>query len=409
MPLFASLHGTFLWQRQTETNGHHTPSSPRSFLRWRQKETSGKQSNGQRPSWHNTSPPTHHAVHSPCEAHRGYQSNKLLTRRSASRDGLWVVTGSALKTLRNQFNSRLCILRSLRYAEFFRLVTVGRWLSRIDWETSIELDSLDNHVRAKTTQTTYNKALTSDSDDDDIHPRQDGPQTVSNIEPYGSYTLTHPQNPKPDTAPNNRTYALASRSKCQDDISISEPQAFHGCWPTAGKCHSYGFGPQQRVGIICIGHTKVCDSCGMTGHMVKVCKKGPGMDVVNPSTLADTPTSDPEKGILQHTTPTYMANPSDDQNKSMDSGEEANTSEEGTYDVIHHDNTNRNTTMIANNKPTSATNSDIIRHPKQNSLPRSEPAVILSISSVKLLFKNYIIFLYRIIFASVTLTSSFII
>jgi hypothetical protein len=38
---------------------------------------------------------------------------KLLTRRSVSRDGLWDITGSALKTLRNQFNSRLCILRRL--------------------------------------------------------------------------------------------------------------------------------------------------------------------------------------------------------------------------------------------------------------------------------------------------------
>ena len=51
---------------------------------------------------------------------------KLLIRRSTSRDGLWDVTESALKTLRNQFNSRLCILRSLWYAEPFRLVTVGR-------------------------------------------------------------------------------------------------------------------------------------------------------------------------------------------------------------------------------------------------------------------------------------------
>ena len=53
------------------------------------------------------------------------------------------------------------------------------------------------------------------------------------------------------------------------------------------------------------------------------------MDVFNPSTIADTPTSDPEKEILQQTTPTYTANPSDDQNKCMDSGEEANTPEEG--------------------------------------------------------------------------------
>ena len=104
---------------------------------------------------------------------------KLLTRRSASRDTLWDVTALAIKTLKNQFNSRLCILWSLWYAEPFHLVTVGRWLSRIDRETSSELDALDDHVRTKATQTIYDQAWTMDSDEDDICPRQNGPQTVS--------------------------------------------------------------------------------------------------------------------------------------------------------------------------------------------------------------------------------------
>ena len=51
-----------------------------------------------------------------------------------------------------------------------------------------------------------------------------------------------------------------------------------------------------------------------------------------------------------------MANPPDDQNKRMDSGEEVNSPEEGIYDVVHQDNINRNNTMIANDKPTYATN-----------------------------------------------------
>ena len=118
---------------------------------------------------------------------------KLLTRRSASRDGLWDVTESALKTLQNQFNSRLCILRFLWYAEPFRLVTVGRWLSRIDRETSDELDALDNHVQAKATKTIYNQAWTTDSDDDDIRPRRNGPQTVSEDKPYRHCMTIHPQ------------------------------------------------------------------------------------------------------------------------------------------------------------------------------------------------------------------------
>ena len=99
--------------------------------------------------------------------------------------------------------------------------------------------------------------------------------------------------------------------------------------------------------------------------MIKACKKGPGLDVVNPSTLADTPIPDPKKGILQQTKPTYTANPPDDQNKCMDSGEEVNSPEEGIYDVMHPDNINRNTTMIANDKPTRATNTDVIRHPQR--------------------------------------------
>ena len=108
----------------------------------------------------------------------------------------------------------------------------------------------------------------------------------------------------------------------------------------------------------------------MTGHMLKSCKKGPGLDIVNPSTLTDTPVSDPKKGILQQTTPAYTANPPDDQNKCMDSGEEANSPEEGIYDVLHHDNINRNTTMIANNKPTSGTNTNVIRHPQRKAAQR---------------------------------------
>ena len=62
----------------------------------------------------------------------------------------------------------------------------------------------------------------------------------------------------------------------------------------------------------------------MTGHMIKACKKGPGLDVVNPSKLANTPVPDPKKGISQQTKPTYTANPPGDQNKRMDSGEEVN-------------------------------------------------------------------------------------
>ena len=118
---------------------------------------------------------------------------KFLTRQSAAKDGLWDVTESALKTLRNQFNSRLSILRSLWYAEPFCLVTVGRWLSRMDREISNELNALDDHVWARATRTKCDQAWTTGGKDDDICPLRNGPHTVSEQKPYKGGTTTHRQ------------------------------------------------------------------------------------------------------------------------------------------------------------------------------------------------------------------------
>ena len=183
--------------------------------------------------------------------------------------------------------------------EPFRLVAVSRWLTRIARDTSIDLDALDDHIRTTANQPTYNQAWTSDSDDDDICPRQDGLQTVDNVKPYGIHTPVHSQNPGLSTTNTTQPYIFASSNGHWNNTPIDKPQASRDCWPAAGECHSCGFGPQQRLGIICIGHTKVCDYCRTPGHMTKACKKGPGLDVIKPSTLANTPVQDPKIGISQ--------------------------------------------------------------------------------------------------------------
>ena len=75
---------------------------------------------------------------------------QLLTRRSAMQDTLEDITDFKLRVLRQKFSSRLWILRSLWYAEPTRLVTVGRWMSRIDKETRTELDALEAQLQRRT-------------------------------------------------------------------------------------------------------------------------------------------------------------------------------------------------------------------------------------------------------------------
>ena len=57
----------------------------------------------------------------------------------------------------------------------------------------------------------------------------------------------------------------------------------------------------------------------------------------------------------------------------MDSGEEVNFPEEDIYDAVHQDNIGRNNTMIANDKPTHTTNTDVIRHPQRKMAQEQTP------------------------------------
>lgn len=234
-------------------------------------------------------------------------------------------------------------------------MTVSRWLSRIDRDTSIELDALDDHVQAEAKQPTYTQARTWDSDDDDIHPQQNGLQATNNFKPH--HMPKYLQNLNTDIAPNNYTHAPTPNSSRQDNTPTNKPQAFHNCWPAAGECHLCGFGPKQLVGVVCIGRTKVCDSCGMTGHMIKACKKGSGLDVVNQTTLVDTPAPDSKEETPQQIkSAAHTTNPPRNQNKCMDPGGEVNPPGKGIHNAKQQDNINCNTAMVADDKSTSTTN-----------------------------------------------------
>ena len=109
---------------------------------------------------HENTPHQHHTVTALARLTEAIDQVKSLTRRSAAKDTLWDVTESVLRTLRNKFNSRL-LLKALWYAEPIRLVTVGRWLSRIDKETINELNVWTHISRREMDSTTHGPRTTS--------------------------------------------------------------------------------------------------------------------------------------------------------------------------------------------------------------------------------------------------------
>ena len=128
--------------------------------------------------------------------------------------------------------------------------------------------------------------------------------------------------------------------------------------------------------------------------MDRVCKKWPEVDIVKPDTYAatDTPTQNSEKGIPHRTTPMHTTNPSDDQNTCMDLGKGVHVPQEGTSNTKHHDKTKYNTEIVTNcesqwqrhenhsqtstgqreapenDRPTSAANTDAIRHSQRETV-----------------------------------------
>ena len=197
-----------------------------------------------------------------------------LTRRAIAKDALWDITRSTLETLQDKFDSGIWLLRAIWYAEPVQLVTIGKWMSRIDRETTSELNALNAHIRAR------DEYETTDDEYEDIY-RYGNDTTLPRY--YTEYA---------DTAPDNyNTFPLDDkyRSDATKDTSRTGD-----CWPPTGECQSCGFQPQQRAGNRCIVLARVCNSCGMTGHMEKTCRETLELEPIQATEHTDTTTSTSE-------------------------------------------------------------------------------------------------------------------
>ena len=66
------------------------------------------------------------------------------------------------------------------------------------------------------------------------------------------------------------------------------------CWPPMGECQSCGFQPQQRAGNRCIALARICNSCGITGHMERTCRETPEPNPTQTAEHTDTGNSTSE-------------------------------------------------------------------------------------------------------------------
>ena len=146
---------------------------------------------------------------------------KTLTSRSIAKEDLWDVTESTLQTLRNKFSSGLCLLKALWYAEPVRLVTIGRWMSRIDRETTNELNALDAHIQ---TRNEYEEIWTTRDDYEDTH--QHGPNMANTHHNHDEHN---------DTASGNHCDTPPSHDKYREDPT-NDSQRTNNCWPPTGGC-----------------------------------------------------------------------------------------------------------------------------------------------------------------------------
>ena len=194
---------------------------------------------------------------------------QLLTRRSAMQDTLEDVTRLKLRILRRKFSSRLWMLRSLWYAEPIRLVMVGRWMSRIDKETTTELDALDAQLQRRTLEAAGGRgAITGSKLPDPNH-------NSCMVEEQVMFTV-HRQVPRGGTDPKCQFKTPISSDDFGNDVTNTyKSLTTNSCWPPVGQCHSCGFDAHRRTGIVCIAYTKRCNICGTLGHIEKACKRRP--------------------------------------------------------------------------------------------------------------------------------------
>ena len=175
-------------------------------------------------------------------------------------------------------------------------------MSRIDRETTNELNALNAHIRVR------DEYETTDDEYEDIRQYRDDatPQR---------YYIEHT-----DTAPKDRNEPLL-HDKYRDDATENIPRT-DDCWPPIGECQSCGFQPQQRAGNRCIALARICSFCGIIGHMERTCKKTPEL---NPTqTAIHTNTDNSTSEIIE-------TNPSDDQPRHANPGEEMHLHQDTTY------------------------------------------------------------------------------
>ena len=115
---------------------------------------------------------------------------RTLTGRSKKKDALWDVTKLTLRTLRDKLDSGLWLLRALWYAEPIQLVTIGRWMSRVDRETTKELNALHAYIRARDD---YEQIETDDEYEDarQHQSNRHAPNTKKTTLVYGDATTPH--------------------------------------------------------------------------------------------------------------------------------------------------------------------------------------------------------------------------
>ena len=295
---------------------------------------------------------------------------KSLTRRTIAKDALWDVEELTLKTLRNKFNSGLWLLKALCYAEPIRLVTIGRWMSRIDKETTEELNALDAYIQ--------------------MRDEYDQTWSIDDV-----YKCTHQHSPK--VAAERQNPDVYNATAIDDRCKIPPVHNGHRndtrrttkiCWPPTGECQSCGFHPWQRAGEMCVALAKTCTSCGTAGHMEKACKGKPKSATIKPTPRADlddsTEETDKVGGMGKPDDQTGHANSRREMHPPQENTPEMQNDEKqcnigptmsGNSTITNRDEIPRNTITYGNSATTSANASSSSGYPRQGAELHSKPTI----------------------------------
>jgi hypothetical protein len=194
-------------------------------------------------------------------------------------------------------------------------------MSRIDRDTTKELNALNAHIRARDD---YEQIETTDDVYEDTHQYR-GNRCVPNME---KTTLTYRSGATPQshhiahtgTTPSKYRNTPPLHDKHRNDATKCTTRT-DNCWPPIGECQSCGFHPQQRAGDMCIALVKMCSSCIITGHMERACDKVPELNATKPDTHIDI--DNPTNGVTE-------TNTSDNQYGHGDSGGEVHLPQDTT-------------------------------------------------------------------------------